>query len=330
MSRYASVDCPICKKTLENGEEIVVCPECGAPYHKSCYQREGHCVYTELHEKGESWEAPKKEEKYDGQSPLRCPRCGTVNPVYGIFCQVCGGKLNDKATDASPNSPHVPPNQPGYPPFGGPMPFGGPGMPPNPFSNPFGGVAPDEEIDGIPAKDLAIFVGKNSHYYLPHFKAIAVSKAKSVNWSAFFFEGGFFLYRKMYGWGILFLLIILLLEVPNALMMTQMMQSADTIMSAAQSASMQNLSIISYICSFLSIALRVLCGFLANPLYKAHCVRKINQEKQVMQSQDEYYAAISKKGSVAFKLVVGLLIAYMLFNMVLAYMLILTGGIGGF
>lgn len=331
MSRYSSVDCPICKKPLENGDEIVVCPDCGAPYHKSCYQQEGHCIFGDLHAKGEAWEPPNKEEKYDGQTPLRCPRCGTVNPSYGIFCQVCGGKLNDKPADTPPDhSRTAQQSQPGYPPFGAPPPFGGPGMPLNPFTTPFGGVAPDEEIDGVPAKDLAIFVGKNSQYYLPQFKAISKSKTKTVNWGAFFFEGGFFLYRKMYGWGILFLAIILLLEMPSALIVMQTLQSTDAIMSAAQSANLQNLTMASYICSFLSVALRVLCGFLANPLYKAHCIRKINQEKQIERSQDEYYAAISKKGSVAFKLVVGLLVAYVVVNMIVMYAMILTGGIGGF
>lgn len=319
MNRYASIDCPICGKPLSDGEDIVVCPTCGAPYHRSCYFNEGNCIFTDLHEKGEDWEAPKKEEKYDGNAELRCSRCGTINPHNGLFCQVCGNQLNDnssdKKTDANPNMT--------IPPFG----MGGfapPGMPLNPFTTPFGGVAPDEVIDDIPAKDLAVFVGRNSHYYLPRFKEISNKKSKMINWSAFFFHGGYFIYRKMYLLGIIVFLLTLILAIPSALV-TYISIANNTNLHVNLPVGIETLSRINVVCNFLNFTIRLLCGLFANSLYKNHTYKKIKKEKEKGLPEDEYLAELAKKGSVALKLVTGLLIGYMVLFIILMYFMILIG-----
>ena len=33
--------CVSCHKLFKEGDDIVVCPECGAPYHRACYAAEG-------------------------------------------------------------------------------------------------------------------------------------------------------------------------------------------------------------------------------------------------------------------------------------------------
>ena len=321
MSRYESVDCPICGKPLEDGEEIVVCPVCGAPYHKNCYLEKGECIFTELHAKGENWEAPRTEPPAPDDNALRCPRCGTVNPPHGIFCQICGSKLNDRPVENG-----QPPQ--GFPPGTGMNPFPFPAqMPLNPYTTPFGGVAPDEEIDGIPAKDLAVFVGRNSHYFLPRFKALSSAKSKIVNWSAFFFQGWYFLYRKMFGPAVILFLTNILLAIPNALYVLQTSENG-VMMNAAQSPDMSGLTIAYYVCGFLSIVLRFFCGLFANSIYKSHCERKITKERQTKRSEDEYYAVLAKKGNVALKLLTGLLIAYAVLYMFSLYAMIFLGMLG--
>jgi hypothetical protein len=328
MSRYDSIDCPICGKPLDSGEEIVVCPECGAPYHRSCYLEHGSCVFPDLHEKGEAWEAPNREEKYDGNASLRCSRCGTINPPHGIFCEVCGNKLSDSPVPpageqtSAPGGWQTPPA--GQPPFQGG--FGGfpQGMPLNPYTTPFGGVAPDEEIDGIPAKELAIFVGRNSHYFLPRFKELSRTRAKMINWSAFFFHGGYFLYRKMYLPAILVLLFNLLLSVPGTLLMMETMYGSD--MLGFSIASVSTLTTANLLCSFAELAMRFFCGFLANTLYKGHCQKKITRLKAEFGNTEDYYGILAKKGSVATKLITGILIAYMALNFISLYLLIIFGG----
>ena len=41
---YRGQHCPICGKEFCDGDDIVVCPECGTPYHRECYKTAGHCV----------------------------------------------------------------------------------------------------------------------------------------------------------------------------------------------------------------------------------------------------------------------------------------------
>ena len=57
---YTGIKCPVCEKTFTKQDDVVVCPECGAPYHRGCYQKEGHCIFEEKHQKGESWQTPSR------------------------------------------------------------------------------------------------------------------------------------------------------------------------------------------------------------------------------------------------------------------------------
>lgn len=315
MNRYANIDCPVCQKPLENSDTIVVCPECGAPYHLECYKETKTCIFNELHEKNEEWKPPETEQKFDGKASLRCSRCGTINPPEGIFCQVCGNHLSNQNETQN----NQPPNQHGgfingfYPP---------PGMPLNPFVTPFGGVSPDEDIDGIPAKDIAIFVGNNSHYFLPKFKNLANSngKTKAVNWAAFLFAGGYFLYRKMYGLGILFVLIQMLLAVPSTMMV---MSSINSITALDATFDMELLTTLNLVSNLILWILRLLCAFFTNSIYKNHVYKKISKIKTSTEGQGEevYLATLRKKGSVAIKLMLVLIVAYFLLSMLSFFLL---------
>ncbi len=36
---YTGKKCPICSEKFKADDDIVVCPKCGAPYHRSCYEK---------------------------------------------------------------------------------------------------------------------------------------------------------------------------------------------------------------------------------------------------------------------------------------------------
>ncbi|MBS6236502.1 MAG: hypothetical protein KH615_11425, partial [Clostridiales bacterium] len=38
---YTGLKCPVCGKPFGTDDDIVVCPEYGAPYHRACYQQAG-------------------------------------------------------------------------------------------------------------------------------------------------------------------------------------------------------------------------------------------------------------------------------------------------
>ena len=55
---YKGIKCPVCDKPFTENDDIVVCPVCGAPYHRGCYKEKGACIFTDLHESGKTWAPP--------------------------------------------------------------------------------------------------------------------------------------------------------------------------------------------------------------------------------------------------------------------------------
>lgn len=138
-----------------------------------------------------------------------CPACGAGNPPTGLFCQVCGAPLHRGAQGQSQQG------QP-FSPFGG-QPYAAAPPAQNPYSAAFGGLNPSEEIDGVSARDLALYVGENSGYFLPRFKQISQGKPVSFNFCALFFNFFYFFYRKMYSVGLILLGITLARADPHPL-----------------------------------------------------------------------------------------------------------------
>ena len=91
MSNYSGAKCFSCGEVFKDGDDIVVCPDCGTPYHRACYQKEGKCINTELHENEGSWSArdPKGEN-------IRCSRCGFENTPDRQVCRQCGLPLSEE------------------------------------------------------------------------------------------------------------------------------------------------------------------------------------------------------------------------------------------
>ena len=48
MNKYTGNTCPVCHKKFTADDDIVVCPDCGTPYHRACWPKEG-CVHAAQH-----------------------------------------------------------------------------------------------------------------------------------------------------------------------------------------------------------------------------------------------------------------------------------------
>lgn len=336
--RYKSLNCPICDKSLENSD-VVVCPDCGAPYHRGCYLKEQQCIFPELHASGNNWTPPKQSLEMNNKNPNKfptdkventantCSRCGAINPSVGVFCQICGNKLAPNANNSPKDSSVTPstsnvdnfpkdkfePSQNYNPPTSG--------IPLNSIVNPLGGIAPNEIIDDVSAKEIAVFVGRGSHYYLPKFKEIAQNKGKSINFAAFFFTGGFYLYRKMFLLGALFCSFEFLLSIPTFILLYEQM-SAQMLSGTQLMYGNQTVQDLDIICSMLILVLRFVCGYFANSLYKDHVIRKIKETKALNLPESEYFKTLAKSGSVAMGLIRFILFVYLTFNFILLMMML--------
>lgn len=61
MVQYMGKACEACKKVFEENEQTVYCPQCGAPLHRACWEKNGGCPYSERHSSGFKWAPPAAE-----------------------------------------------------------------------------------------------------------------------------------------------------------------------------------------------------------------------------------------------------------------------------
>lgn len=61
MIQYVGKACESCKKAFEENEQVVYCPQCGAPLHRECWEEKGGCPYSERHASGFKWAPPAAE-----------------------------------------------------------------------------------------------------------------------------------------------------------------------------------------------------------------------------------------------------------------------------
>ena len=71
---------PRVRGTLPLWDDIVVCPECGAPYHRACYQEKGQCIFEELHKAGKAWEPPAPPKAPDPSAEIKDRECLCAAP----------------------------------------------------------------------------------------------------------------------------------------------------------------------------------------------------------------------------------------------------------
>lgn len=326
MGRYETAKCPVCNKPFEEHEDIVVCPICGAPHHRECYRKLGHCSFEAEHASGKTWSAPQedsfKNEYHTNQTNglKRCPRCGAENTEMAIFCNVCGTKLNDNAQN--PENPYVG-NAQGYyqdpnrgANFGG-APFGGFGG--------FGAFTQDNRVErpdptqplteDITIGEACAFIGPNTAYFLPHFQRFSQTKRKfSFNFSAFFFHFFYFFYRKMYSVGVILLAFFLISWIPTFIGSIEMVKQVmmEYGMPVASQVNQQLLETATFwqgLFSVFQFMINIFIGIFANYIYYTHMqktVKMIRQETQQALTTQDYISLLGSKGSVSSKVTLGI------------------------
>jgi hypothetical protein len=347
---YTGMKCPVCEKTFSPDDDIVVCPQCGAPYHRECYKKVGQCIYTDRHGTPDAWQPPKPEEP-PREETKRCPRCGAVNTKDALFCAHCGHSFSDENTAPRDTSfPYQNRNQESQdqwangwgnrPPQNG-FPSQNENIPPDygfPFLfDPLGGVAPNEPIEGIPAGDIAKFVQGNTPYYLPVFMAISRFGRNRFNFSAFLLQGIWMLYRKMYWIGsiftalqaVLFAAYVFVSRNYTAPLYQKLFSSAgvttydyysmttaqqNTLMNLiAQLPTLQKLTVIAPMLFFFGqIIIMLISGILANRLYLKNCVSQIKKIQAETDNPSDYSIRLQQEGGMNTVLATTLVLCFVL------------------
>lgn len=301
-------ECQVCHHSIADDTERVICPECGAPYHKTCYDEQGYCTHELKHgdgfeyvaptpppaeepkesEAGHTESAPHSDTKQQGTV---CSRCGTVNAKDGIFCENCGAPLRSNTMLGGAQSP-----------------FGG-------FPQPSIRMDMQGEIDGVPTKDWATYIGPSAPNYVTRLVRQQIQGGKtSFTLSAFFFSSLYFAYRKMWSWAALATLTYVLLAVPSVLLIL-----AEASFAPLAGVSISFLTNLNIVASYLSLARQILFSIFALYLYRKNAGKRIRKLRTELPAENEYQAALAKKGGVSWLGVVGVIVAVFALYLVLYY-----------
>lgn len=274
--------CPCCNKPFAPDDDIVVCPECGAPYHRACYQKVGHCLFEGLHGPEFAWKPAPSE-----AAPVTCPNCGAGNAESTVFCSHCGTRLQEPEEDMPDSYAHL--FEDGA--------FG-------PFGRLF---TPGETLCDIPVQTWAAFLGASSPYYLLNFKRMELTGRRlAVSFSAFLLGPFYFFYRKMYKWGFIFGAVSFLLTVPTILAL--LVESGSAVTAGLSITALNALMNVAFVLSWVMMVVR---GMVALWLYRETAASRIRAILARWKDEGSQRAALHALGgtSISAAILYGVLIS---------------------
>ncbi len=308
MINFENQICDVCGKSFDKDSDIVVCPDCGTPHHRRCWMEKGHCANRHKHGEGFEWK-PVIKEAAPGES--KCSACGRIMPAGTLFCENCGNAMKAPGAPQPAKTMNVP---------GGTI-----NMYHIPrerdrgrdyradafkqqFESRFSG-----EIDGIPEREMAAYIGFNSQYYVYKFRRMdADKKYKPFNWTACFFTPLWFLFRKMWPMAIATFIFNIVISIPSMIILYVQMG----ILPRNTPYMFTGIETVSSIMGIVAIVSSVLFGFLAIPMYRKDTVKRINKLKEQAKGDLRMYYTMlvgqsgpSKIGIIA----VALFVAYVMF-----------------
>lgn len=172
---YKNEICNGCNQPIKEDDDIVVCPVCGTPQHRSCWIANGECVNSSLHADGFVWQKSQPAETQE-QPKAEKTEPNTV-PVMGkmpAFDQLAQEAQNLEAIFLKDQLAHK-----------------------------------DEEFDGISVTDAGYYLQSGAHRYIRRFRK---GRKLGWNWGAFIFAPAWFFYRRLYKFGAIFLALVVSLN----------------------------------------------------------------------------------------------------------------------
>ena len=293
MPKYYGCPCEGCGKPLTLQDDIVVCPDCGAPYHRDCYEKLGRCIHAPAHAAGYEWKFP-----YQESELCTCPACGERTLRSESVCRCCGAALPPEGAqepaDRADSDEHS--EEFDYSTFY--RQFQETGAPQvDPLRQTYQAAFGKEEVmDGIPCKDWADFIGPASPAYLSAYCRMQLSHTKtSMSFSAMLFGPFYFFYRKAWRPAFGFLAAEMLLAAPTFIEMLQLSGS-----SFAPALSASALTVLARVCSLLSFLLMLVRGMYGKWLYRRSAASRIRRIQSEVPDARQRQAVLRAQGGVSF------------------------------
>ena len=324
--------CPVCSAEFKQDDDVVVCPKCGAPYHRDCYKIKGKCIFPALHKEGKSWKSvycndTEAQENYasDDSDNTVCRFCGHKNSKDSIVCENCGEFLTGQSAfthhsepqndDSSEELEKIREQIKNVTPVMGSADFYANGNTPFNF-----GYDLNEDHGGVTAGELSDYVGSNVLYYIPVFSRIKNFNSSRFNFAAFLFNGAWYIYRKQYIKGILISLLMLAISAFQGFAMKfwsgELWEKANNALGVpgyaptyqeyfkwiSENCTNQEMLIMAlpYVLSLVSFIVMIFCGIMANKGYYKKAIKTVKNIKtnSVDEQPEDIKRSIIRKGGV--------------------------------
>ncbi len=355
---YNGIDCPVCGKEFEQTDDIVVCPVCGTPHHRDCWNANGKCINNSKHAEGFIWQMPdavstgSQPQTDDNKNIKICPACGAGNDITEPVCTRCGERL--KLWSAPPVQPQTAPNGNDNTQWQAP-----PAMQYNPYHNVFAQDAKtvygeNAKIEEIPVTECAEYIQKDANKYIGKFLTIQDTKSKfSWNWSAALGSVFWCFYRKMIGLGISLIAIFFSVSLLSSVIPVLVCQQVRPDIYASYNASLEELNEVmtemleegysettdmtryyqlvgEIVVSPINIASRiiqiatllimsVILGFFGNYFYKKKMIKDIRTIRRISSDNMVYHIYLKQRGNVSPLNLLLPVMCYMFFTMMTTY-----------
>ena len=304
MPKYYGCPCEGCGEPLTLKDDIVVCPDCGAPYHRTCYEKLGRCIHSPAHAAGYEWHFP-----YQDAELRTCPSCGERTLRSEETCRCCGAALppETEADEQLNDRKAAQDEQHGgfdYERFY--RQYEQQTMDPL-HRNLQAAFGKDELIDGIPSSDWMTYIGTAAPVYLNDYSRMQLQHTKiSMCFSALVFGPFYFFYRKAWKPAFGFLAAELVVALPTLL---SMMQATGSPLTAGISSTA--IVVLSRIMTVFSFALVMLRTLYAKWLYRKSAAERIRRIRAEFPDAAQRRAVLSAQGGVSIAGVIGAFVLLM-------------------
>ncbi len=299
--RFENQICPVCNEKFNENDEIVVCPQCGTPHHRNCYNNLGKCINESLHNEGFIFKSEEPKEKID---ILIDDEIKNTSDVVNVVNVEFNGDDAKNSEDLKSTIEEL-------------------------FKNINGKSTDQVLINNTPSSYYEAAIGKNQNYYMPRFLIMEGTQKKHLlNVCAFIFPFAWAVYRKMYKLALLvFCIYIALMGVTvvpvlsNEELMTSMnnclqedpqfyekillYNSGQNVTFTKTQSEFIELSknftispVIAYGTLIVSLAMKILLGMFATKLYKEKLTKNIEKAKKLSLEEGQLKTYLKSKYGV--------------------------------
>lgn len=280
--RFEDIKCDGCGRTFEKNDDIVVCPVCGTPQHRECWEKAEGCINKDKHAEGFEWKMPETK-KAKLMPPSEKAKSDTEPTPSMVFDENIGRDVPDFNYIVESRVQSLAP-----------------------------GISEEqrkEQLCGHNLSDVIAFIGNNASSYVNKFRKKEHARKNTFNFGAFFFCPIWFFFRRLYKEGIIYLALTLCLT----MLMAGPSESYMTLLDSIMASGMENITEAQYnelmtasapimLYGILNIVIKLIAGLTGDRMYYRYCKDSLTQINELKRTADntELLHFYLKKSSTAF------------------------------